>query len=214
LFAPGVMLASGRVADHQAPPAGAEEALAARMTPARRAQFTAGRMLARKALARLGVAATALPRAASGAPVWPAGCVGSITHCGEGAAGWCIVAVAHGDARLSLGLDAEVDRPLDPALVERVLRPEETRRRTGDDDLLTTVIFSAKESVYKALNPLTGRFLDFHDVAIALDVAGGEFAARVLQPDWPTTAPRRLSGRWRRQGGLVLTAVEVPHRRG
>jgi 4'-phosphopantetheinyl transferase EntD len=214
LFAPGVTLASGRVADHQAPPAGAERALAARMTQSRRAQFIAGRALARAALARLGVTAAALPRAANGAPVWPTGCVGSITHCGEGEAGWCAVAVARDDACLGLGLDAEVDRPLDPALVRRVLRPEETRRRSADDTVLPTVVFSAKETVYKALSPLTGRFLDFHDVVVTLDVAGGEFAARVLRPNWPTEAPRSLTGRWRRQDGLILTAVEVRHRGG
>ena len=48
--------------------------------PKRRREFTAGRTAARRACARLGVWAGALPVAADRTPVWPEGVVGSISH--------------------------------------------------------------------------------------------------------------------------------------
>jgi 4'-phosphopantetheinyl transferase EntD len=179
------------------------------MAPDRRAQFIAGRTLARVALARLGIASAALPRTAAGAPLWPRGCVGSITHCGSGADAWCGVVVARTANRRGLGLDAEPDEPLAPGLLPRVLGPADRMADNGGDGALAKVVFSAKESVYKALHPLTGRSLDFHDVAVVLDHQRPVFTARVLPDDWPPGAPSVIAGRWQRAGGLILTAVEI-----
>jgi 4'-phosphopantetheinyl transferase EntD len=209
-----VATACGRVPDHQATPTGVEAALAGRMAPERRAQFIAGRTLARLALARLGFAATALPRAGSGAPLWPRGCVGSITHCGAGADAWCGVVVARTLDRRALGLDAEPDEPLAPGLLPRVLGPADRMADDGGDGVLAKLVFSAKESVYKALHPLTGHPLDFHDVGVALDHRRRTFAARVLRDDWPSGAPSVVAGRWHRADGLILTAVEIAGERG
>ena len=192
----------------QGPLIGSEAALAECMSPARRAQFAAGRALARAALAELGVEAGALPRATGGAPDWPAGCVGSITHCGEGADSWAAVAVARGNARRALGLDAERERPVSPAVRARILRPAELAALGGEATWLPTLFFSAKESAYKALYPLTGRLLDFQDVEIAL--GAGTFEARVLVRHWPPGAPAVLAGRWRRGDGRIVTAIELP----
>src|SRR4051812_40427195 len=47
----------------------------------RRAEFATARACARTALGKLGHAPVAVPRGDRGAPVWPAGIVGSLTHC-------------------------------------------------------------------------------------------------------------------------------------
>src|SRR4051812_24879633 len=49
--------------------------------PSRRHEFVLGRWCARQALAELGVMARAIPVGHQRMPVWPAGVVGSITHC-------------------------------------------------------------------------------------------------------------------------------------
>ena len=202
-------VAEGPVAAHQGPLVGDEDVLAQRMAPGRRAQFVAGRTLARAALGALGAPSMALKRAAGGSPVWPDGFVGTITHCGDGAAGWCAAAVAPAGRYRGLGLDAELDRPLDDPVAALVLTPSEAASIAGDARL-STVFFCAKESVYKALNPLTGVFLDFHYVEVELDPVAGRFSARVRLADWPPAAPREVVGRLRRTRGMIVTAVELP----
>ena len=90
-----------------------------------------------------------------------------------------------------------------------VLTPSEAASIAGDAGL-TTAFFCAKEGVYKALHPLTGVFLDFHDVEVELDPVAGRFSARVRLADWPPAAPREVVGRLRRTRGMIVTAVELP----
>ncbi len=93
-----------------------EEAAVARAQPARVREFATGRACARRALAALGLPEVPVPRGPRGAPGWPSGVVGAITHCpGYRAA----VAARATDAR-ALGIDAEPDAPLPPGVGRRV----------------------------------------------------------------------------------------------
>ncbi len=70
------------------------------------------------------------------------------------------------------------------------------------------LLFSAKESVYKAWFPLTGQWLGFPDARIAVQ-ADGTFFARLRVP-WPAAAGRPLAGfegRWLARDGLIVTAA-------
>jgi 4'-phosphopantetheinyl transferase EntD len=159
-----------------------ELAAVARATESRRREFATGRACARAALARLGYPAVAVPRGPRGDPVWPEGLVGSITHC----AGYRAAAVALADDVLSLGIDAEPDEALpDPGMLELIALAEERARLgelaaalpgTGWDRLL----FSAKESVYKAWFPLARRWLGFESAHVSIDQDQGAFTARVV----------------------------------
>ncbi|MET8067607.1 4'-phosphopantetheinyl transferase superfamily protein, partial [Micromonospora sp. NPDC005313] len=76
------------------------------------------------------------------------------------------------------------------------------------------LLFSAKESVYKAWYPLTGRWLGFEEAELTFDRAG-RFAARILVDGARADGGPPLDvldGRWLVTGGLLLTAVAVPHR--
>ena len=73
------------------------------------------------------------------------------------------------------------------------------------------MLFCAKESVYKAWFPLTGRWLGFEQAHITLDPAAGAFTARLLVPG-PEVDGRELTafdGRWLARGGLIITAISV-----
>src|SRR5260370_20887260 len=70
-----------------------EEHLVAKAVAKRRREGTNARTCARRALARLGIAETAIRRGAKGEPLWPAGVVGSITH----TTGYFAAAVAQAD---------------------------------------------------------------------------------------------------------------------
>jgi 4'-phosphopantetheinyl transferase EntD len=191
----------------------AEEAAIARAVDKRRREFSTGRACAHAALVTLGVPPAPILRGPQGAPEWPDGVVGSITHC----AGYRAAAVARAREMLTVGVDAEPDEPLPDGVLDRIAVAEERawlREEGGSvpganwDRLL----FSAKESVYKAWFPLTGRWLGFEEAVITIDPAAGGFTARLLVPGpviggQPVTA---FSGRWAAGRGLVLTAVAVP----
>jgi 4'-phosphopantetheinyl transferase EntD len=174
-------------------------------------EFTTARACARRALAALGFPNTPVLRGAHRQPVWPDGVVGSITHC----SGYRAAAVAKRDAFLSLGIDAEVHRPLPAGVLERIALPEERawlRSRSGSDVAWDCVLFSAKESVYKAWYPIAGCWLGFGDARVHIDVPREAFHVELLTKRHDIDGRRidRFDGRLRVANGLVLTCVAVP----
>ena len=191
----------------------AEEASIRSAVETRREEFTTARACARAALARLGLPPIAITIGERGEPEWPAGLVGSITHC-EGYRG---CAVARSTEIATVGIDAEPNAPLPEGVLSGVARTEEL---SGLSDLKHAapairwdrLLFSAKESVYKAWYPLAKRWLGFEDAIVAFDTDSGLFEARLLVSG-PEVAGRPLtgfSGRWLACDGLVLTAIAVP----
>jgi 4'-phosphopantetheinyl transferase superfamily len=74
------------------------------------------------------------------------------------------------------------------------------------------LLFSAKEAVYKAWYPLTGRWLGFKHACLTIDPAGA-FAATLLIDGSRTDGKpplTELQGRFLIAQGLVATAVTVP----
>ena len=139
----------------------------------RQAEFFFGRLAARLALSGLGARETSVPIGGAREPLWPPGYVGSITHC----TGLAATAVARcGDRFSGIGIDMEWvagSGELD-ALHSMVIDDAEWSclQAAADvfpDDVLATIAFSAKESLYKAVFPSLGRFFDFR-------------AARVVEP--------------------------------
>jgi 4'-phosphopantetheinyl transferase EntD len=172
-----------------------EEIFVAGAAAKRRRDFVLGRACARAALAGLGHGGAVIGMGEGGAPLWPVGIVGSITHTSGYAA-----ALA-GDARLfsGIGVDAERVGGVTEDLWPRLFDAAERDRLMGLDDagraILATVIFSAKEACYKAW-ALKGA-LGFRDIRIAPDEGG--FTA--------TRSGETLCGRFVVEGDLVLTAV-------
>lgn len=199
-----------------------EAEIAALAGAKRRREFTTVRWCAHTALTRLGVVPGPIvpdpdaPEFARHAPRWPDGVVGSMTHCD----GYRAAAVARGAEVASVGVDAEQNAPVPEAVRELVLLPEERlthERLTASHPGVAwdRLLFSAKESVYKAWFPLTGRWLDFDECAITPDPDLGTFTGNFLVPG-PVVGGKRLgrfTGRWRTLdaagGGRLATAVVV-----
>ena len=189
-----------------------EEAALGNAVEKRRREFVTARACAREALARLGMAAQPVPAGARGEPLWPPGVVGSITHC----TGYRACAVARASELRTIGVDAEANDALPPGVLGDIALPEERRwiaaaaaaePGTSWDRLL----FSIKESIYKAWFPLAGSWLGFEDATVTLDRERGTFAARLLVPG-PLLDGRRLEGfggRWLAAEGLLLSAIAV-----
>jgi 4'-phosphopantetheinyl transferase EntD len=189
-----------------------EEAVIGRAVEKRRREFTTGRACARAALARLGQPPVAILPGERGSPGWPPGIVGSITHC----AGYRAAAVARASQVLAIGLDAEPDLPLPGGVLDVISLAAERASladlaRSAPGPNWDRMLFCAKESVYKAWFPLTGRWLGFEQAHITLDPAAGAFTARLLVPG-PEVDGRELTafdGRWLARGGLILAAISV-----
>lgn len=195
----------------------AEEALIARALDKRRREFTTGRWCARRALEALGYPGVPILRGDGGAPGWPVGVAGSITHC----AGYRAAAVAATATVLSVGVDAEPDQPLPSGVLEWVALPGEQTslvQLAADHPAVGwgRLLFSAKESVYKAWFPLAHRWLGFTEAEVDLDPGDGRtgtFLARLLVDGPEVDGYGQLagfSGRWLVDRGLLLTAVTLP----
>lgn len=188
----------------------------------RRAEYAAGRACARAALAELGSEPGPILRDADrGAPVWPSGVVGSITHCD----GYRAAAVAHAADILTLGIDAEPHGPLPDGVLDVIVSTPAERARLTDltdrapDVSWDRLLFSAKETVYKAWYPFHRRMLGFKEAELLFtrdpDTPDrGSYTARVLVPGpllAENTGPDIFTGRWIARDGFVVTAIVVPN---
>jgi 4'-phosphopantetheinyl transferase EntD len=209
LFPDGVVFVQADDALTAEPLRPEEAAQATRMGDARRREFALGRACARRALAALGMPDAPLLRGPERGPQWPAGVIGSLTH----TAGFCAAAVARQGSLLALGLDAE-SAPLSGRAAHRVL---DERERAQLDALacppalgFATIAFSAKESVYKAIQPLTGRKLVFGDAAIEIDPRAHAIHVTLRARGEGALPPgARIEGRYALTPSCVLTSVVV-----
>ncbi|GLW09199.1 4'-phosphopantetheinyl transferase [Microtetraspora sp. NBRC 13810] len=179
-----------------------EEALVARASGKRRGEFATARACARRALAGLGLPPVAIPAGEDGAPRWPDGVVGSMTHC----RGYRAAAVALAGDVTTVGIDAEPALPLPPRILDKVAGPREQAMlaRLKDPSVCwDRLLFCVKEAVYKAWFPLTGSWLGFLDAVVELD-PGGTFGVVI-----PGRTPGGFDGRWATGHGLLLAAIAV-----
>lgn len=195
--------------DGDAMPLPEEEPLIEGAVAARRAEFATARACARQALRNLGLPAGPILRGAKREPLWPAGIVGSITHC----KGYRAAAVARADEVVTIGIDAEPHTAIEARVAARVLDDAERAWIAGapSGTHWDRLIFSAKESVYKAWFPLTRRWLGFEEAHVAIDPEARAFEARLLIGP-PTGVPATFHGRYIAADGLVITAIAVPRR--
>lgn len=189
-----------------------EDAVIANAVDKRRREFTTVRACARAAMARLGLPPTPIVPGLRGAPQWPAGVVGSITHC----AGYRACAVALDRDIVTIGLDAEPHNTLPHGVLGVVASSDEQSKLAALADPSPQVcwdrmLFCAKEAVYKAWFPLTHRWLNFEDAAVDLDPVNHTFTAKLLV-DGPVVNGDKLvefHGRWLISNGLILTAIAI-----
>lgn len=186
-----------------------EQAVVARAVAKRRAEFATVRHCARDALRELGHPPMPLHPGDRGAPIWPPGIVGSMTHCDQ----YRSAAVARVDNVVTVGIDAEPCQPLPDGVLAIVSCAEEREtlnELSNGEAAWDRVLFSAKESIYKAWFPLTHTFLEFQEAVLTVR-EDGTFTAQLLV-DPPLVKGQRLStfaGKWLVERGVVVTSVVV-----
>lgn len=176
--------------------------------PKRRREFLGGRSCARAALRALGVPDTPLPAREDRTPAWPAGVVGSITHCET----YCAAAVAWRSDVAALGIDVEDVARFDVDLLPLICTPRERQRLAllapAERRVTGALVFSVKEAFYKCQYALTRAWLGFQDVEVDLDEASSRFRLTVLR-DAPALPARGFEGRCKAGDALVAAAVAL-----
>lgn len=134
----------------------------------RRSEFLAGRLCAMAALETAGRAPRQPGRSRDGAPLWPAGTVGSIAH----TAGLACAAVADAGRLAGLGLDLEhVCSDAEAAEIAPTVFASGEREALGrwprGEAELVTLVFMAKEAFYKCIWPTVRRFVGFEEAAVS-----------------------------------------------
>ena len=204
-----------------------ERAYVSDAVPLRRVQFADARACARNALTDLtghGHADTVIGKGERGMPLFPRGTVGSLTH----TTGFRAAVVARTDTLKSVGVDSEVAKPLPDGVSDAVLTPRDLQhiaavQRHGQqhvqhherdpkfssaENILGTVVFSAKEALYKSWFPLARVFLDFSQADIELH-HDGTLTAFVHHDAACGAVPRTIPGRWMVGSGYVVTSTWI-----
>jgi len=207
-----------------------EERVIANAVEARRRDYATVRSFARACLGRLGYPPVPILPGVGGAPIWPAGIRGSMTHC----AGYAAAAVGTTPPISTIGIDAEPDAPLPDGVLGLVATPTEQHQlavmrpelvegrdstsaariatqRKPDSPNWDRLLFSAKEAVYKAWFPLVGGWLDPQESEILFHPLDQTFTAVLCRDGLIINGHQvhQVHGRWTRKQGILATAVVV-----
>ena len=177
--------------------------------PRRRSAFVAGSICAEMALASLSppISQRVLTRDARGGPLWPDGVLGSITHNARTAA--AITTRQEGCVGLGVDVETRVETRGLEAVTDICMTPGERDKHlaSADPAATATLVFSAKESLYKALQATMPEWVDYTDVEV------DEITEQSLRlsPRPGTRVAAHLSesviARWRWHGKDVYTRV-------
>lgn len=181
----------------------------------RQVEFLAGRACAQQAIARLtGCPKALIPAQADRSPGWPAGVVGAITH----TEGYAAALVAPRALYDGIGLDCECVLTADKLPLQKhiclshELEDLQAQHNTWSPEALLTLIFSAKESLYKCLYPQVLTYFGFHAArVIALDIERRTFTIQ-LERDLHTNigAHTQWTGSFVQQQHLLMTGIVSP----
>lgn len=182
-----------------------------RAIPVRCAEHLAGRLAARQALRLLGVTAPFPAIGCHRQPLWPAGIIGSISHTRQ----WALAAVAKsfsGMAGLGIDLEPQLSSQQAHEIADTVMQGEEKEMASNSGlpfEQVVTLVFSAKESLFKALFAHVGDWFDF-SAAVITDISLNDqrFTLRLAQdltPELP--AGMAFSGQWRDFHGDMMTLL-------
>jgi len=140
----------------------------ARSVRKRQAEYFHGRACARTALESIGIFDFSIDSGCSREPLWPSGVIGSITHNDRFAAASAVLATNYS----GVGIDIErvvTEESRDPVLAIAV-RPDERALLSTTESLCfdqcLSLIFSVKESFFKAAFGVVGRYFDFTAVSV------------------------------------------------
>lgn len=179
----------------------------------RKKEFVAGRLCAFRAAEKLSLSLTSLKVGKNREPLWPSDIVGSISHTKRMA----ISVIDSSQSSRALGIDIEeIITQEKSATIEKMVA---TKKDLAFLKLFSqkreayTVLFSAKEALYKLLYPLCQEFFGFQEAELkALDMDRGEFLLR-LNSENPKL--KEFLGNYRGKffsiDGQIISVIRLAH---
>ena len=178
-------------------------------------QYALGRFAAHRALEQLGQKPSPpVLRGEIRQPLWPQGFCGSITHC----QGHAVAAAARLSEARAIGVDLEfVSEKQNLGIARRICLAEEydwmmsgTSANPVETHRRFFALFSAKETLFKALFPSTGKYFGFQDAKLFWNAGHSSFSATLiadLSPLFP--AGSIFDIRCHHQSTYVLTSMSL-----
>ncbi len=170
----------------------------------RLSEFLAGRICVLKALEGLVSRTDILPVGKNKMPIWPPGITGSITHTEDKVS----AVVLPSNHNLSIGLDLEniFNNNIAEELEAEVLLGRERKYlKLNNYSKIITLIYSAKEAVFKAVNNFGFPFLDFKEIELtSLNFSANFFEAKLINSE-----KTRVKGKFAVLDSMVLTGAEI-----
>lgn len=188
-------------------------------TRKRRLDFLAGRLAARQSLRAHGREDWQLGIRPGRDPDWPPGITGSLSHCQNNA-----LAVSATTSRVR-GMGVDIEALAGTQALEAIRKTVATKaefcclRDEGairDPLIAATLLFSAKESLFKSVHPLTGEIFGFGAVQTIRCHSGHrllvlEFKKSIGGLFHPGDF---VEVRWHRLGDFIITVCELPQLSG
>lgn len=158
----------------------------------RQCEFLAGRIAAQYAIAQLtNRTRDNVPEIGIGKhrmPIWPEHISGSISHSSDTAV--AIVGYKHLNEMMGIDIEDMVSVCVAAEIGQRVHSPAELQllRPAGlTSATATTLLFSAKESLFKGLFPIHNEYFDFHDVKLKRFVAEKNELQFTVNEQWSSS---------------------------
>lgn len=172
--------------------------------PKRDQEFSFGRYCLQEAAKLQGIALPNIPKAEKGEPKLPAGVSASLSH----KKGFYIAAVSN--SLVSVGIDVEKILKKEKALKLKPLFINASEDKVfGEKPVKITIIFSAKESLYKLLFPLVKTFFGFSEASI-IEITNDQFKIE-LHSKIPELIPynKVYEGNFKELNGYIITYLEL-----
>lgn len=144
------------------------------------------------------------------APLWPENVCGSISH----SSNYIFVAMAEKSHLRSMGIDIETRGRIKKEIRSHIQNEKDIQQHADLEELdLLTLIFSAKEALYKALFPLVSQFFGFDAASLtSINVNKGEFIISLnseLSSEFGPTKKAQFLGRFEFTSVNCLTVIEI-----
>lgn len=181
--------------------------------PGRIEEYLGGRYCAFMAAKAIGITLSELEMSKTRAPIWPDDLVGSISHTKD----FVISAVSSSNELLSIGIDAEkiISCQRRESVQKLILRGEDKELLAKFDpklrEVLFTLIFSAKESLYKLLFPFCQCYFDFQEAFLTnIDLDTNSFIIKLIsEKDELKSYKGVFSGQFYFDENRVITLLEL-----
>ena len=172
----------------------------------RKKEYLKSRELAHSLFSEIGISDFILLNDDKRAPIWPSGIVGSISH----SSGFAIVAISKDHKSIGIDLEKIMSDERSEKLKDQFLTEEEIKINQLDFNLFSTIVFSAKESLFKLIYPLCREYFGFHSAKIR-EITDSGFSIELKSQSTSVSKFNGLyQGKWQKLDDIILTSLVIP----